>query len=740
MNQQFKLLRDQFRNELGDAEHNHDDIDRLYHEISEKVRTYLTSAGITTRDGNHTVANDISLESLGGDIQQNVDGGIGALFDEIQIPQDMRETAADTVALVLGRHFANGPKSTFSDQMVRAEDLGSTETPTMLDSYLSPEFADRICTDGDAIFTEAYGANISEGVADVQMSLTVALMRMHLGMMPRVVPTRTTDGPSIVYTIPVVSAIDLSDSDSKRIPFLNLYENPTMLANDLPEVVPYDANDDGTYVYNNEDGWLKPDVKAPLKTLGVDASTPGFDKANHTDIIAEGARIASVRVKLTISGDSGSPREFDIPLPEDRSRLVRMAQSQSVSDRALVLNGMNFVLGPGGISTESGASTMSPLFTDAETGIGSNPFLEGLRVTLMGTIILNRETGMIGGSVSASVASYRKDGEDLSTAWQTVVGSDDSNLSSAVAVAYAPSCQWSEQNLRRSSIHIRTDRRNMVFHLPIGRHYLNDRALTQDQGEDMASALSKAVSLGEDYTAYRIMHNNLTNVANRLQAIENGADDTRLEDIYVAGNKVHPFVYQDTLDLTSITSIRDADRQGDIASRFISYMNSVTTRLQAGSRMMEQLRPGTVGVYRVPTSFQVLSGLIGQPVIHSHLSQMGGYVNNGDGVEYRITLPNGVVLEVVTSNFEDLSNTMYLIPHLQEDPESELNYGHIWDMGTIVGSMTFNAYGSANKRMYANARQLLIVTNPVAAVIDIVGLYAASETELSGLSLNEEGS
>ena len=97
----------------------------------------------------------------------------------------------------------------------------------------------------------------------------------------------------------------------------------------------------------------------------------------------------------------------------------------------------------------------------------------------------------------------------------------------------------------------------------------------------------------------------------------------------------------------------------------------------------------------------------------------------GDGVEYVIGLNNGIRLEFVTTTFNYMTNRLAMWPVIKNNAESELHYAHNWDYGTMVAHYTPSGE-AAHHRLFANIRELPIVTTPIAAIIDIVGMDVVS--------------
>ena len=62
-----------------------------------------------------------------------------------------------------------------------------------------------------------------------------------------------------------------------------------------------------------------------------------------------------------------------------------------------------------------------------------------------------------------------------------------------------------------------------------------------------------------------------------------------------------------------------------------------------------------------------------------------------------------------------------MFPIIKNNAESELNYAMNFDYGTLVAHYTPSGE-EAHHRLFANIRELPIVTNPVAIIIDIAGM------------------
>ena len=176
----------------------------------------------------------------------------------------------------------------------------------------------------------------------------------------------------------------------------------------------------------------------------------------------------------------------------------------------------------------------------------------------------------------------------------------------------------------------------------------------------------------------------------------------------------------------------DADRSGDIKQKFVNYMTYVVEQIHSYSKYVQQLPIGSTVTYRVLTTNPVLGCVIGQQHFHTVLD--GGSWGNNSGVEYKLTLPNGVVLECVTTTFDIMKDSILMIPIVKGAPSSNLNFGHNWNYGTIVGSY-IQGSGGVCKRMFINSREMVIPVNIIGALLEITDIPEANFVKAKGAGL-----
>lgn len=681
------------------------DLTLLSRKVGERVRSFLNMHSLIDNDNR---AAGITLEELGSSVDP---ASMTTLLEECQIPASQHEAARDQLAMVFAKYYNGRGTDVFRMQQRRAD----TEGLNFQD--LNTVFSDNVAQ--SLVSTEGFGQFIDTTVPDLQNALTVSIMRFHMGLVPRMLPTIATAEPCAVYQVPRYSVFDLSDDNAAPTALVDLFEDPSLVANDLPVVTPLDANDTDD-IYLVSDSVIRFNVEAPLLDLAIDSETPGYTQTNHTDTIADGAHISAIKVAVTLAADPNVTSIFRIPIPRAMGRLTRTNDSQDAADRVKTLTKETFI---NSATTTDGSAAGSNIFAAAEDTA------EGIKITTSLNVKLNLKSGKIRGLGSVAVERHHTSGDtdDISAGLQTAFGADDANLS-VTLVGYEMDCRHSEENLRKSSIAVREDKATLAYELPLGRHYIYDSPLGGSNEQNIPAVLARITNIAEDASALTCIIDWLDNVADAAAESANGLNNGDIGRKYAAGSMVRPYVFTDTFDITGLKTRQDADRTGDIAQRVKSYLTSVTSRIQAGSFIQEQVANGANVVYRLATSSTILGCVLGQPHIFAHLNTSQRGLEGG--VEMRMVLDNGVVIEVVTSNFSTLSGKMVIVPFIESDPKSVLNGGAVWDMGTVVGQFT-NSNSGAHRRSFSHARQQAVPTNPIGAVIDVTGAYTVLESDLS---------
>jgi 3',5'-cyclic AMP phosphodiesterase CpdA len=675
--------------------------------ISKTVKSFLSS-------------NSVGTESLsGGKFELNKSFGLEAfeslgtnaiisLVDEANVPKHFRGAAASSIASMVYRAAKAGADFT----SVAAEQSKAIETSKSgvigVESLL-PESASRF-----HVGQEAFGATSDKVVADLQVAITVSLLKWHNSITPRVLSNIPTTEPSVNYIREELTVFQLEEDVEHDKSLIDLYEDPELITNQLTKIIPLADNDDSGEIVLS-DGILAFGKEARLLALGTDADKFGHTKYNRTDIVADGVKLETVYV--TINADVDDTNEaaetFAIQIPDSRSRLTRANNQLSTMRTANI----SFVATLD-VDTKTSAGETSD---NLSTLLGSTGDKLVLKLEVTPRIDIRDGRTVTLGSVSISAVS--SEGGDADSATETAVDT------AAIALyGYALDARYAEENIRKSNLATTTERMQLVYEIPQGRNYILDTPLngpTVDRSQNISN-LHNVIRIGQDNVVLKTMEAVLKDIGVATEAyLVDPRRENRPGAQYAAGGRVRPTYIYDEIDMTGIDSFDDSRRQEAIQGRVLTFLNAVCQQLMAKSFFSQQLDGNTPPTFRLVTSPTILGNIVG--------AKPGEFQQeNANGVELTLRMTSGIVLECITSTFDYIEGGIMIVPFLSNDPASDLNFGHNRDFGTVVGSYTHNESGAAYQRLLANIRELPVPTNVIGAMIDVTGVdvavYRAEDT------------
>lgn len=693
------------------------DLAQTAQSIETKVTAFLTDHNLaTTNDQGLTVATEsINASSL----SQNCGiDDLVTLVEQCGIPVENRRAAVEQLGIVLYRMVGTNRASQVYTQQCMKRDAASNNVPVRGMETLYPASVLSIYANEKMTANlEAFGINIDAALPDMKLAITVTLLRFHVGLVPRVMPVRGIAQPNVQYIKETLEVYDLADVHTPVARMLDLYEDPSLIENNLRPIVPLAANDaDGKFIVGAADGKLAFNTQIHLLELALDPAGKayGLTKINRTDIVADGVKLKAVTFELS----NGTVTEtFRVEIPEARARLTR----PSNADNAAVREGHTvypFFLHKGS-KTATGAD--SALFNTVSATVQETQGIKIMIDVRASIDLISSITSALGsGVISAHSLVKLGEGEKIDTTVDAIVTALNTN-GGVKLVSWEIDARRSEENLRTTNVAIRSMRQPYSYDIPTGRNYVFDYAIGQTNAEENAENLTKVIRVGQDWKVLKIIIETLERVYNDAKLSEkNPLDENRdLGFDYVAGGKVKPFVFRGTLDMSEVQSIQDSNHSGDIKQHVMTYLQGVVTEIAQRSFMQQQL-PNTTLTFKGITSINLLGNIIGAEHIHNHLVK-DDQRDLGDGIEYRLVLPGGVVIEFVTTTFIEVRNQIILIPTIKGSVESELNFAHNWDYGTMVAQYTPSG-DAAWHRLFANAREMPIVTNAIGALIDVTGV------------------
>ncbi len=687
--------------------------------VMKATEDFLQSNNIVNPDVNvRDVHSVIGLEDLSSaDWNVTSETRIGQLLDEARIPADMQKAAGDAVACLLARlksctgqsllylnqHFGHGGKE------VRMEDIANSNN-----MVFAPSLFGEISNFSGVPSMEAFGANIDKVIPDVRTTMAVTLLQFHRGLLDRVIHRRSSGSPYVHYTVPYAEIYDMLksyDNDHKvrnegdhRQTFLSLYNDPRAVSNELQPIIPLKDNDT-----NNDllaDGIIAVNRTANLFDLSVLSGQIGKDHYNYTDLVSENVALQYIIVQIS-NGNTTEQVQIDVSRLNE-ARLNMIPNTNDSGNRGGVLN-YTFALGR---NTElSNGNTTTLLANCTET--------DYIRARINFTTQINLKYGDVIGYGTIGFEPYNINGAVVTSAVTTLANS----LTMSV-VGYSVDARYSEENLRKSNVAIQTHTRTFDFEISNGRNFLVDYAMDDEAPNYLMSLVTEAISLGQDHRGIDVIVKTLlyvhdvTNQENTDPKLR-----ARLEKVgfqYPAAQLVQPAVYINNIDISKVDSVRSGDLLGDIRSYVEWELIHHFALIYANSFYKHALQPGEAPVFKVFTSPIILELIFSIPHYHNHLNRTESV--DGSTVEYRRVLPDGTILDCVTTTFNYLRDKIIAIPYREKDPDSVLNFGTNWDYGMYVANYTPQMQNAAWKRIFANSRTMVIPTNPIGLYFDVKGL------------------
>ncbi len=282
--------------------------------------------------------------------------------------------------------------------------------------------------------------------------------------------------------------------------------------------------------------------------------------------------------------------------------------------------------------------------------------------------------------------------------------------------------------MRKSHIAVRTSRAAFSYEIPQGRKFLLDSSIEEASPRQDASTLQRIIRIGVGGITLKTVEDGLNTAFDKIQDFANNVTDSNPARQYLAGNKVRPYVFKGAMNLAGFTSIKTSDRASDIKSYALLYLNAVVSKIEANSFFAQQLTPGQKPHYRCVTSNEIVDNVIAQSHIHSHL-------NNSDksvpGVDYRLVLQSGAIIDFVISTDDSMKGKMMGYPIIPGSVDSDLNGFRHYDAGGITGSYQYNNKNAVSNRKFSSQRSLSIMSNPIGFLIEISIASISSATYIN---------
>ena len=608
----------------------------------------------------------------------------------------------------IGQHFASAsPSASHGDfEMKNFDTMFSKQA--IESNVMSPKAA-----------LESFGAFIDQTISDAKIAITVSILRYHRAALHRLIPNLPTDQNVVTYQVDHMEVYDLTKSrsnssaerydDKHRIPFVNLYADPSPANTTLKPIILRTAND--AAAPNDKliaENIVKVGKEINMFDYALDAGTIGYEHIDYTDLVGDSVRVEKLYFGLT----NGTLSEVIPVAVADHSgaRMIMTANNSDSADRVCSLNDATALTNTTATMTSPSSALLSGFSSDA---------VVKLNYHAAGSVNLKTSNTIVHGSVTVTLST--KSGNASIAADQTLFDSLDISL-----LGYSVDAKFSEENIRKTTKSLRILTKQVGYEIPGSANFIVQYSLMQSRPEVVIDGLTKLMSIGIDDRGIKLIMDTMANVRDRITAEAALVGDNYVNKVgsdFVAGQRVRPYIFMDTLSLNpNLKNMRSGEKWGDLRGLAEEFLLNALTRIYNESFYSMELGAGEKPVFNCLTSTYIKDSLLSVPHYHSHLGDQAKDAVTDGVVEFRRTLPNGTILNVITTTFGYMQDKILMVPVRPNRPQSSLNFAQNRERGTYITQATPSVDNAIYNQLIGSAREFPIVLNPVGALLTVANL------------------
>jgi hypothetical protein len=640
---------------------------------------------------------------------------VSGAYEKLDVKIDGRTIldVTERVAEALAGNTSRASIMMNADQMVSgAESLVTTVSPGAMNLYAANGL-------------ESFGSEINNLAANMKMSIMLTILQPVTGHLDRMFARKTASSDSsVTIGVSLPEYFDLEKSrnasaavrnGAHRQPFVGLYRDPEPVDTSLRPIVVRSANDpDQKYIL--QDQVLKPNAQINLFDLSSDPNRVGYAQTDATDMVADGGMVTAVYIKAThTDGATVVEETFRVLTGAQASSRFTVVSNANDAAMRIATPHARYSVTKGSKTAASADTAIFDDYTDTKVN---------LSISINSQLNLREGNITTSGAVSADLVSA------TSGAVAAPLVTDFGKIKFSIT-GYETDLRWSEENYRKSTMAVRITASQKVYHIPPARAIIADVSHQQagSQSEEaMTRICSDALTLGNVVRGLGVINGHIDNVEAAIAHEKMAGTDVQLSDRvayqFACAGRTLPAVVRETLEYDDpnnpIANMRESEIMADCHGRARARMNAVFGRLLQESLYRNVLNPNEVVVFKVLTGSRIVNNVIGITDYHNTLLDKSE--NAPSSSTYSMELPNGTRVDFISCDFDSLQDKMISVPVRDSAPDDVTSFGTIYDRGIYTGSFSFSQDGGAWKRNVMGSRELLIVTNPIAAVLSIQGL------------------
>ena len=448
---------------------------------------------------------------------------------------------------------------------------------------------------------------------------------------------------------------------------------------------------------------------------------PVYQAFGESDRISDGAKINTLYLYVTKASGNSRLYEIDVSYRDD-CYFTKAENMKESSERILNLNLNDVVVKDSDASTLHSVGSTAPL-----TSMDDDSHLS-ISVNVNGRFNLRTSEVQVDASGIAYSVKVDATGDASAVSADTTLKTALDGANGEVKiVAYELDAQYTEENIRKSNVAIRTNRTTKTARVPHGRTYIFEtQALPKQTGlEPLITNVNNIIGIGNLTKLLTVWEDFVDNSGKALKRDRLRVKRSTYDDFaanFVTHNTILPSIETLSIDFganaANVVSKRDHELTEDVFGKFKREMNSFINKLMTESCYTCVLNSGEKFRWVGLTHFSVINTIL-TPSLTNDTKEFSLKMTGGGSVI--LELAKNIEIEFRGISFDSLEKTILMAPVRANNRAHASSFGQILDVGTYSGSY-LTGDSAVSRKHVVNSRESFYITTPVAAKINLVNL------------------
>ena len=569
---------------------------------------------------------------------------------------------------------------------------------------------------------ESYGITEQNHHADMRAAVLINTNNYLSGLVDRLVERVSTPTAKTLFKSVNVVKFDYAkgkdtsatvrDSD-RELSYIELNKDPTSINTKSMPVTFKDSSDDHTFQNGK---LLKINNEFNIFDITRDVTKVGYDHVGESDRLSEGGKIKNIYVEITTAANTSRVYKVNVRF-NDGSWFTKAENMKEGSDRVVSIKLKNHPIVTADAIAEHRGSAQAAGDTDQLEDITGDQ-----AIYISGTISgnLNLRTSIIevvSGALTWDVVDTATGKTTVDTAGIAVKGEIASSAGKIEVVAYDIDLQFTEENIRKATVGVRTNVVTKAAKVPHGKTYIFEtQALPNQTGlETLIDTSKNIIGLGNADKALTIIEDFIDNGIEALKVEKMQPNSTAYDNFnsnFVSSNKILPSIREKTVDFSSFANRRELEKTHDAYGLLERELKSLTSKMDEESGYSTVLSTGEKMRFVAVTHNRIINTII-SPMTPNAVSEkpMRSGMHKAS-----IQISQSVIIEFHGVSFNSYKNKMVMFPIRQANRGDTTSFGVNLDVGTYLGNF-ISGDSAVSKKHIINSREILFITTPVAAKI-----------------------